>query len=129
MPRLPREERDVTEPASGHWAGDADVAEPLELFGRRQLLRMLDHLPGLVAWWGPDLRNRYANAPYHRWFGVSAERLRGLHMRELVGAEAFGRTERYVEGALAGEPQAFERTMVDARGEQRSTMTRFVPAT
>ena len=93
------------------------------------LLRMLDHLPGMVAWWGADLRNRFANATYAEWFGGTPEQLQGRHIRDVLGAEVFGTVEQYATCALTGERSTFERVLFDPAGEPRSTTTHYVPAT
>ena len=94
-----------------------------------ELLRMLDHLPGMIAWWGPDLRNRFVNAAYAEWFGETPEGLQGRHMRDVLGAETFAVSQPYAACALAGERSTFERLLFDDRGEARTTTTHYVPAT
>ncbi len=93
------------------------------------LLRMLDHLPGMVAWWDPDLRNRFANATYAEFFGSTPEALLGRHMRDVLGAGSFAGVESYATCALTGERSTFERVLVDTAGEPRSTTTHYLPAT
>ncbi len=97
-------------------------------FGLPQVLRMLDHLPGMVAWWDADLRNLFANAAFASWFGTTPEEARGRHMRDLLGAEMFASTEQYAACALAGERSTFERVLFDQAGEPRVTTTYYVPA-
>src|SRR3954462_13791927 len=90
---------------------------------------MLDHLPGMVAWWAADPRNRFANAALGEWFAVPPEALLGRHMRDVLGARTFAEAEQYIPAALAGESTTFERVLEDAGGEKRSTTTHYVPAT
>ena len=93
-----------------------------------QLLRMLDHVPGMVAWWDADLRNRFANLAFAKWFGGTPEQLQGRHMREVLGAEVFAVSEPYATRALDGERSVFERALYDTAGEPRSSTTHYVPA-
>ena len=105
------------------------MREPTEGPSTAQLLRMLDHLPGMVAWWDADLRNRVANRTFTDFFGSTPERLVGRHLRDAIGARNVADAENYVASALAGERSTFERVLHDAAGEPRSTTTHYVPAT
>lgn len=92
-----------------------------------ELLAIIDHLPAMVAYWDRDARNRVANRAYVEWFGVTPERLRGVHIRELLGPELYAANLPYIEGALAGVAQQFQRTLVDTHGVTRYTQASYVP--
>ncbi len=92
-----------------------------------ELQRILDHLPGMVAFWDREGRNRYANATYLEWFGRGPDELLGISLQSLLGADLYELNRPYIEGALAGEPQRFERTMEDAKGRKRYAETSYVP--
>ena len=110
-------------------AGTGGGGGPASGISARQLLRMLDHVPGMIAWWDPDLRNRFANRAFAEWFGGTPEQLLGTHMRDVLGAEVFAVSEQYATCALTGERSIFERVLFDRAGEPRSTTTHYVPAT
>jgi PAS domain S-box-containing protein len=95
---------------------------------RRDLRATLDASHAMVAYWDRNLTNRFANRGYLHWFNADPESLTGTHMRDLLGAERFERNRAYVEGALAGAPQTFERSMVlPGNGEVRQTLVHYVP--
>ncbi|WP_148573973.1 PAS domain-containing protein [Nocardioides caldifontis] len=97
--------------------------------GLSDLVQILDNLPGLVTFWDHEARNRYANAAFLRFFGLEAETLVGRHVSEVLGPELYARNHGYIEAALAGEPQTFERRMTDSTGEERYVQSSYVPNT
>ncbi len=88
---------------------------------------MLDALPAMVGYWDSELKNRIANNAYIDFFGQSPEEMRGAHIRDLLGAELFERNRGYIEGALRGEKQLFDREIVTPSGEIRYTQASYVP--
>lgn len=88
---------------------------------------MLDALPALVGYWDSELRNRMANAAYFEFFGKTPAELRGIHMRDLLGREVFAENLPYIEGALAGHKQVFDREIRIFSGEMRFTQASYVP--
>jgi diguanylate cyclase (GGDEF)-like protein/PAS domain S-box-containing protein len=95
--------------------------------GRRWLRTVIDHLPAMVGYWDRDLRNRLANTAYVEWFGKAPEEIEGLHIREVIGEELYAQNLPYLEGALAGERQDFDRTIVDAQGVTRYSQAAYIP--
>ena len=87
---------------------------------------ILDNLPSMVAYWDHRQHNRFANQAYQNWFGVSTEVLRSTSVKDLLGA-AYAQSQQYVEQALLGQRQLFERTMHDAQGAERFTIVSYVP--
>ncbi|HSO17468.1 MAG TPA: diguanylate cyclase [Arthrobacter sp.] len=92
-----------------------------------QIRAVLNGIPAMVGYWDKGLRNRLANAAYGEWFSVDPNRMHGLHLRELLGEELFAATRGYIDKVLAGQPQLFERTLVDASGGTRYTQASYVP--
>ena len=93
-----------------------------------RLREILDSLPAMVGYWDNGLRNRFANAAYLTFFGVSAEAMDGIHISELLGPELFALNEPYMVGALGGEPQLFEREIPDPHGGlARHTQASYIP--
>ena len=93
----------------------------------RFIRTVTDNLPGMVSYWGHDLRCQFANKFYNEWFGRSSAELLGIHMRELLGQELFDVYAPHVEGVLAGRPQSFERDLLDPAGQVRHTWTNYIP--
>nr|WP_255206257.1 PAS domain-containing protein [Janthinobacterium sp. BJB401] len=93
----------------------------------RFIRTVTDNLPGMVSYWGADLRCLFANKFYNEWFGRSSAELAGIHMSELLGQELFDVYAPHVEGVLAGRPQSFERDLLDPGGQVCHTWTNYIP--
>jgi PAS domain S-box-containing protein len=102
--------------------------QPQSITAERALLRALvDKLSAMVAYWDSTQRCRFANRAYERWFGVTPESLIGKHVSELLGP-LYPLNVPYIEGALRGEPQEFEREIPDpAGGPARHSLASYIP--
>ncbi|MDI1257802.1 PAS domain S-box protein [Aquabacterium sp.] len=95
---------------------------------RRDLQTVLDAVPSMIGYWDKNLRNRVANQAYSRWFGVPPSALVGKHLRDLLGKDLLERNLPYIEGALRGEPQQFERDIPRPDGQgSRHALTNYLP--
>jgi len=92
---------------------------------RHDFLRaIIDHLPAMVAYWDC----RFANRAYESWFGVTPEELDGKHLTELLGPTLYELNRPYVEAALRGEPQEFERDFRNPEGgPPRHGLASYIP--
>ena len=63
----------------------------------------------MIGYWDTDLRNLYANQAYASWFGLTPSQIHGKHIRDVIGEERFQLNLPYIQGALRGEEQEFER--------------------
>lgn len=89
--------------------------------------RVVDSVPGMLAYWDKDQRCCFANAAYERWFGVKADTLIGKTMQELLGP-IYPRNLPYILGALQGHSQLFEREIPDpAGGPSRHSQACYIP--
>ncbi|MBI2733835.1 MAG: PAS domain-containing protein [Aquabacterium sp.] len=88
---------------------------------------LLDQLPALVGYWDKDVRNRYGNRAYLEWFGLTPDQMRGRHLSEVIGPQLYALNKPYVEAALAGQAQTFDRTIVDQSGGHRHTQAHYIP--
>jgi PAS domain S-box-containing protein len=102
-----------------------DRHEPLD--PAEALQAILNALPAMIGCWDGDLRNVMANSAYMEFFGRSPEQMRGMHIRDLLGPELFAKNLPFMEGALAGEPQTFDREITTPSGEVRYTQVSYVP--
>jgi PAS domain S-box-containing protein len=89
--------------------------------------RILDALPAMVSYWDRDLCNRMANEAYVGFFGKSPQEMRGIHISEVLGPEVYERSLPFIEGALRGESQVFDRETRTPSGEIRYTQASYVP--
>lgn len=88
---------------------------------------ILDSLPGMVGYWDKNLICQYANKQYLVWFGKTPEQMLGIHISELMGPELFEMNRPYIESALKGKVQLFERMLRKADGSPGWTQARYVP--
>jgi PAS domain S-box-containing protein len=88
---------------------------------------ILNALPAIVGYWDSTLRNQMANHAYVDFFGMAPEEIRGRHLSEVLGPELYGLNRPYLEKALAGETQLFDRTIIDSSGTARYTQASYIP--
>jgi len=93
----------------------------------RRLRVAIDHVPGLIGYWDREEFNVTANAAFFEYFGQTPAQLRGRHIRELHGETVYALNLPFIEGALAGEDQLFERTLIDRDGVPRHTEIAYIP--
>ncbi|MBL8019630.1 MAG: PAS domain S-box protein, partial [Leptospirales bacterium] len=84
---------------------------------KSDLQTLMNNIPSLIGYWDKDLRNRFANRAYEEWFGVDPQAIQGRHIREVIGEERYALNLPYIEGALAGEKQVFERSILRPDGK------------
>lgn len=127
MPMSPDETRNERESIASddtlrRFANSESVDEALA-----SLTAVLDHVPAMIALWDVNLRNRFANHAYVDWFGVEHAQLAGMHIRDLIEPKVFELNLPYMERALAGEQQTFERALTDPHGNTRHSQTSYTP--
>ena len=103
-------------------------AETLLLQRERDIQSILSNLPSMIGYWDNNLRNRFGNHAYHTWFGIDEREMVGKHIREVIGEERYRLNLPYIEAALRGERQVFERdiAMPDGTGT-RSSLATYIP--
>lgn len=95
---------------------------------RRYLQSILDHVPSMIGYWDRDLRNRFGNYAYHDWLGIDPDKMPGMHIRDVIGEERYRLNLPYIEGALRGEPQTFERCIPSLDGSGvRYSLAQYLP--
>lgn len=88
---------------------------------------ILDNMPSIIGYWDNELRSRFANQAYFEWFGVAPESMPGMHISELLGPDMFALNKPFLDRALQGEPQLFERTFPHVQGSARHAMVSYMP--
>lgn len=86
-----------------------------------------DNIPGMVGYWTSDLRCAFANKHYLTWFGREKEQMIGIRMQDLLGKKLFEANEPFIRGALKGEVQRFERTIIKPNGQVSYTYAQYIP--
>ncbi len=109
---------------------ESQVAERTERLDRalHDLRAILDAVPSMIGYWDAGLVNRMANRAYGSWFGVDPASLPGRTMPDLLGDELFEKNRPFVEAALRGEPQTFERIIPRPDGPGvRHSLAHYIP--
>ena len=91
------------------------------------LRAILNAVPALIGYWDREARNRLANDAYVEYFGKTPEEIRGRHISEVLGAELYEKNRPYIDAALRGEPQLFDRAIPTPSGETRYTQASYIP--
>ncbi|WP_082880072.1 PAS domain S-box protein [Methylomonas methanica] len=99
-----------------------------EILERQQnLVSVLNHMPAMIGYWDKNLINKFGNKAYEEWFGFTAQDLIGKHIREVIGEQLYTLNKPFIDAVLAGQPQYFERTIVNFAGETRHTQAAYLP--
>lgn len=95
---------------------------------RRDLQMIFDSMPSMIGYWDSNLINRVANKAYKDWFGIDHSTVKGKSMKEVLGDELFEDNKVYIDGALAGAPQTFERSVKSQQGDLvRHSLAHYIP--
>jgi PAS domain S-box-containing protein len=108
---------------------DVDLAEQLDATLRKLKLvqSVVDMVPAMLAYWDASQHCVFANRAYVKWFGIEPDALVGRTLKELLGP-IYPLNLPYIEGALRGEPQEFEREIPDPKGgPPRYSQANYLP--
>ncbi len=97
------------------------------LLDESRLVDLLDALPLMVAYWDLEMRNLFVNARYSEVFGLPRASVLGRSPLEVLGHDLFEQDRTYIEAALGGETQRFERRLVDLQGHEKVKQVTLVP--
>lgn len=99
-----------------------------KLIEREHFLRTLSEcLPGLVSYWSTDLRCHFANKNHEKWSGLSSEKMRGLHIRRVLGEDNYHLHYSHIEGVLKGQKQRFEKRKALPTGGYADMLVHLIP--
>jgi PAS domain S-box-containing protein len=87
---------------------------------RQRLLlnTIIDAMPAMVAYIGPDERFWLHNEKYRKWLGIEAGEINGRTMRELLGEESHDKLAPYLNAAFRGRNMRHETTLRSANRER-----------
>ena len=89
-------------------------------------LRVVNQISAMVAYWDANQRCVFSNVAYQDWFGKSPDEMLGMSMQDLLGP-LYEKNLPYIQGALAGEPQVFERQIPLPGGGTRDSVATYTP--
>lgn len=103
---------------------------PLKIYNQRLNdigPKALQHTSAMIAFWDKDLICRFANPAYLYWFGTKPEdMIDKMHIQDLLGP-LFEKNLKYINGALSGKVQVFERMIPTPDGLLRNTRAIYTP--
>lgn len=83
-------------------------------------------IDAMLGYWDANLRCRYSNAAYEVWFGRSTAEMLDIPMHKLLG-HLYELNLPYIDAALRGEVQHFERTIALPDGTLRYSLASYHP--
>lgn len=90
-------------------------------------LFVADHISAMLAYWDKDLVCRFANKVYSEWFGQNRDDMIGkMTIQELLGP-VYEKNLPYIQLALSGHTQTFEREFTTPSGEIRQSIATYYP--
>ena len=89
----------------------------------------LDATPALIAYIDDQLRYRYINEAYEKWFGLSTDAIIGQLVEDIIDPAAFSVFRKAVARTLAGEVVTLRNVFELGGGEERQVEARLVPQT
>ena len=92
-----------------------------------RLRLMTDSLPVLISYVDAEHRYQFNNASYKDWFGIPKDSLRGRHVRDVIGTEAYESVRAHIEAALRGEATTFEGRLPYQGAGLRSVRIDYIP--
>lgn len=92
-----------------------------------QLNMIAEALPALMSYVGPDLRYRFTNSAYERWFGLTKAEIAGKSLLDLLGPVAFEAIRPHFVRALGGETVTFEEVISFRNAGERSVRVTYTP--
>jgi len=89
-------------------------------------LRVVNHIPAMIAYWDSSEKCVFSNDAYLVWFGREPSSMIGMSLAQLLGP-LYALNLPYIKGALRGERQMFERQIPLPGGEVRDTIATYTP--
>jgi PAS domain S-box-containing protein len=84
-------------------------------------------LPALIAYIDPDLNYQYVNSAFEKWFGFTAAQCLRSNMVDIIGEAAVSVAKPYLDKALRGETQRFERESLTINGSLKCISVAYLP--
>lgn len=103
------------------------MAEETIAAGKPRLQLIDEVLPTMVALVDTDGRYKYHNRAFREWLNLRPERINGRHMREVLGAKAYGEIATAVRQSFGGQPARYDQTQKLPNGAIYRVSVEHVP--
>lgn len=110
----------------GIYTDITDVKERDARDGQERIRLITDAMPALIAYVDADETYRFVNRRYGEMFRRPRHEIVGSTMRELLGAEEYGRRRPHIGTVMAGQETQFDLEF-DTRSGKRYSQATYVP--
>lgn len=90
-------------------------------------LLVVDNIDAMLAYWDKNCICKFVNKAYQLWFGKNRNEIIGIHIEQLLGTELYNKNLKFINEALMGHLQVFEREITIPTGETRHSITTYTP--
>src|SRR6266540_2630667 len=111
----------------GHDITDLKLAQDALAARESQFRAIMDGVPAPVAYIDREEHCHYVNRTFLQYFGLTAEQVAELRLRDVVGHGIYQSAQAMLSRALEGESTAFDRLVPGASGVRRWMTIRVVP--
>jgi diguanylate cyclase (GGDEF)-like protein/PAS domain S-box-containing protein len=111
----------------GHDITDLKQVQDALASRESQLRAIMDGVPAPVAYIDRDERCHYVNRTFLQYFGLTAEAVSTMRLRDVVGQGLYESAQAMLARALDGESTTFDRLVPGASGVRRWMTIRVVP--
>ena len=111
----------------GHDITDLKEAQEALAARESQLRAIMDGVPAPVAYIDRDEHCQYVNRTFLQYFGLTAEQVASMRLRDVVGHGIYASAQAMLSRALEGESTSFDRLVPGAGGARRWMTIRVVP--
>ncbi len=93
----------------------------------QEIKLITDAIPMFISYIDPEHRYKYNNAHYEKALNASRDKLKGQHIRELIGDASYQRIREPLTHAFEGQSTSIESTDINICGKIMSMVTQFIP--
>lgn len=104
-----------------------DVAVATGSISAQVINDALDATPALIAYVDSEMRYRYVNSTYAKWFGLPSDEIIGRRVNEILDPGAFSAVSKAVARVMRGEVVTHRNVLELVDGEERHVEARLVP--
>lgn len=103
-------------------------AEIIQRERKNRLRKITDSMPALIAVVGKDYRYRFCNHTYEVWFGMPVEKIIGMTIGDLIGANGFHRIKKKFDAVITkGSTENYEGYIIYSDGSARYISATMLP--